>query len=143
MTFAQAQGLFRNHKNYETACTYLVVASQRKVDEATNQDALFDAVGEVASWLSASDEHLLAFEVAKKATDLASNKKPATLVRSTWAARDQEPRNDDPRAKRGEQARSPNWGMVCLSAFSDFGFVKWHMSTDSLPVALPSKSEEL
>ena len=69
MTFDQAQGMFRTHKTYETACTYLVVASQRKAVEATNPDTFFNAVGEVASWLSASDEHLLAFEAAKtKAT---------------------------------------------------------------------------
>ena len=65
MTFAQAQGMFRTHKTYETACTYLVVASQRKADEATT---FFNAVGEVASWLSAPDEHLLAFEAAKTKT---------------------------------------------------------------------------
>jgi hypothetical protein len=69
MTFDQAQRMFRFHKTYETACTYLVVASQRKADEATNPEALFNVIGEVASWLSASDEHLLAFEAAKtKAT---------------------------------------------------------------------------
>ena len=69
MTFDQAQGILRTHKTYETACTYLVVASQRKAVEATNPDTFFNAVGEVASWLSASDEHLLAFEAAKtKAT---------------------------------------------------------------------------
>jgi hypothetical protein len=60
MTFDQAQGMFRTHKTYETACTYLVVASQRKAVEANNPDTFFNAVGEVASWLSASDEHLLA-----------------------------------------------------------------------------------
>jgi len=57
MTFDQAQEMFRTHKTYETACTYLVVASQRKAVEATNPDTFFNAVGEVASWLSASDEH--------------------------------------------------------------------------------------
>ena len=55
----------RTHKTYETACTYLVVASQQKTDEATT---FFDAVGEVASWLSAPDEHLLAFKAAKTKT---------------------------------------------------------------------------
>ena len=65
MTFDQAQGMFRTHKTYETACTYLVVAFKRKADEATNRDTFFNAVGEVASWLSAPDEHLLAFEAAK------------------------------------------------------------------------------
>jgi hypothetical protein len=69
MTFDQAQGMFRTHKTCETACTYLVVASERKAIEAANPDAFFDAVGEVASWLSASDEQLLAFEAANaKAT---------------------------------------------------------------------------
>ena len=68
MTFDQAQRMFRTHKTYETACTYLVVASQRKAVEATNPDTFFNAVGEVASWLSASDEHLLAFEAAKTKT---------------------------------------------------------------------------
>jgi hypothetical protein len=67
MTFAQAQGMFRTYKTYETACAYLVVASQRKADEATT---FFNAVGEVASWLSAPDEHLLAFEAAKTKTAL-------------------------------------------------------------------------
>ena len=65
MTFDQAQRMFRTYKTYEMACTYLVVASQRKAVEATNPDALFNAVGEVASWLSACDEHLLALEAAK------------------------------------------------------------------------------
>ena len=69
MTFAQAQGMFRTHKTYETAYTYLAVASQRKAVRATNPDTFFNAVGEVASWLGASDEQLLAFEAAKtKAT---------------------------------------------------------------------------
>jgi hypothetical protein len=69
MTFDQAQGIYRTHKTYETAYTYLAVASQRKAIKATNPDAFFNAVGEVASWLSASDEQLLAFEAAKiKAT---------------------------------------------------------------------------
>ena len=65
MTFDHAQAMFRTHKTHETACTYLFVASQRTEDEATHQEALFNAVGEVASWLSASDEDLLAFEVVK------------------------------------------------------------------------------
>jgi hypothetical protein len=69
MTLDQAQGMFRTHKTYETAYTYLAVASQRKAVKATNPDTFFNAVGEVASWLSASDEQLLAFEAAKtKAT---------------------------------------------------------------------------
>jgi hypothetical protein len=69
MTLDQAQGMFRTHKTYETAYTYLAVASQRKAVKATNPDTFFNAVGEVASWLSASDEQLLAFEAVKtKAT---------------------------------------------------------------------------
>src|SRR4249920_994857 len=54
MTFDQAQGMFHTHKTYETAYTYLAVASQRRVVKATNPDRFFNAVGEVASWLSAS-----------------------------------------------------------------------------------------
>jgi hypothetical protein len=65
MTFAQAQGMLRSHKTYETACTCPAVASQRKADKATT---FFNAVGEVASWLSASDDQLLAFEAAKTKT---------------------------------------------------------------------------
>ena len=65
MTFDQAQGVFRTHRTYETAYTYLAITSQRKAVKATNPDTFFNAVGEVASWLSASDEHLLAFEAAK------------------------------------------------------------------------------
>jgi len=68
MTFDHAQCTFRTSKNYDTACTYLVIASQRKADGAIGQDTLFSAVGEVASWLSASDEHLLGFEAAKTTT---------------------------------------------------------------------------
>jgi hypothetical protein len=113
MTFDQVQGMFRTHKTYETACTYLVVASQRQANEAINQDALFNAVGEVASWLSASDEHLLAFEVAKKATAWASNKGPATLVRQpAWfkAAREQDLRSDDQRVKAWRPGTIPQLG---------------------------------
>jgi len=58
MTFDQAQGMFRTHKS----------ASQRKAVKATNPDTFFNAVGEVASWLSASDAQLLAFEAAKTKT---------------------------------------------------------------------------
>ena len=65
MTFAQPKECSASHKTYETACKYLVVASQRKADEAT---MFFNAVGEVASWLAAPDEHLLAFEAAKTKT---------------------------------------------------------------------------
>ena len=65
MTFDQAQELFRTYKTCRTACTYLAVASQRKTDEAISKDTFFNVVGEVANWLSASDEHLFGFEVAK------------------------------------------------------------------------------
>jgi hypothetical protein len=65
MTFDQAQESFRTCKTCGTACTYLAVASQRKTDEAICKDTFFNVVGEVANWLSASDEHLLGFEVAK------------------------------------------------------------------------------
>jgi hypothetical protein len=69
MTFDQAQGTFRTHKNYETACTYLVIAAQRKANDAIGKDMFFDAVGEVANWLAASDTHLLRFEAAKATAD--------------------------------------------------------------------------
>ena len=65
MTFDQAQESFRTYKTCTTACTYLAVASQRKTDEAISKDTFFNVVGEVANWLSASDEHLFGFEVAK------------------------------------------------------------------------------
>jgi hypothetical protein len=65
MTFDQAQESFLTYKTCRTACTYLAVASQRKTDEAISKDTFFNVVGEVANWLSASDEHLLGFEVAK------------------------------------------------------------------------------
>lgn len=65
MTFDQAQESFRTYKTCTTACTYLAVASQRKMDEAISKDTFFNVVGEVANWLSAPDEHLFGFEVAK------------------------------------------------------------------------------
>jgi hypothetical protein len=49
----------------EKTCTYLAVASQRKADEAISKNAFFNVIGEVANWLSASDEHLLGLEIAK------------------------------------------------------------------------------
>jgi hypothetical protein len=67
MTFDQAQESFRTYKTCRTACTYLAVASQQQTDEAINKDTFFNVVGEVANWLSASDEDLLGFEVAKAA----------------------------------------------------------------------------
>jgi hypothetical protein len=65
MIFDQAQESFRTYKTCTTACTYLSVASQQKTDEAISKDTFFNAVGEVANWLSASDENLFGFEVAK------------------------------------------------------------------------------
>ena len=89
MTFDQAQGMFRTHKTYETAYRYLAVASQRKAVKATNPDTFFNAVGEVASWLSASDAQLLAFEAArtKGSACLAGRSNPTTgLVQSGESA---------------------------------------------------------
>jgi hypothetical protein len=51
VTFDQAQRMFRQHRTYETACTYLDIASQRKEDETIGKDTFFNAVGEVANWL--------------------------------------------------------------------------------------------
>ena len=89
MTFDQAQGMFRTHKTYETAYRYLAVASQRKAVKATNPDTFFNAVGEVASWLSASDAQLLAFKAArtKSSACLAGRSNPTTgLVQSGESA---------------------------------------------------------
>jgi hypothetical protein len=58
MTFDQAQGTFRRRKSCETACAYLAIASRRKADATISTDTLFNAVGEVANWLSAPDEQL-------------------------------------------------------------------------------------
>ena len=82
MTIDQAQGMFHTHKTYETAYRYLAVASQRKAVKATNPDAFFNAVGEVASWLSASDAQLLAFEAArtKGSACLARRSNPMTAL---------------------------------------------------------------
>src|SRR4249920_98862 len=81
MTFDQAQGMFHTHKTYETAYRYLDVASQRKAVKATNPDTFFNAVGEVASWLSASDAQLLAFEAARtKGSACLAYNDPAKMV---------------------------------------------------------------
>ena len=82
MTLDQAQGMFRTHKTYETAHRYLAVASQRKAVKATSPDAFFNAVGEVASWVSASDAQLLAFEAArtKGSACLARRSNPMTAL---------------------------------------------------------------
>ena len=65
MTFDQAQETFHTYKTCRTACIYLALASERKAHEAISNDSFFSVVGEVANWLSASDEHLLGFEIAK------------------------------------------------------------------------------
>jgi hypothetical protein len=62
MTFDQAQEAFREHKTSKTADAYLVNALHDKADKAIGDDTFFNAVGEVASWLSASDEQLQALE---------------------------------------------------------------------------------
>jgi hypothetical protein len=65
MTFDQSQHSFRGHKTCETAGAYLDNAVHYKADDTIGDDTFFDAVGEVASWLSASDEHLRGFEAVK------------------------------------------------------------------------------
>jgi hypothetical protein len=62
MTFDQSQDAFRGHKTFGAAAAYLDNASHYKADNAIGDDAFFNAVGEVASWLSASDERLAGFE---------------------------------------------------------------------------------
>jgi len=74
MTFDQAQATFRTHKNHKTDCIYLAVASRRKAAPAISKDTFFDAVGEVASWLSTSDEHLLDFEVLRQKVPFISHR---------------------------------------------------------------------
>jgi hypothetical protein len=66
MTFDQAKVSFRVSKNYETACAYLAATSQGKA--AIDPHAFFDAVGEVANWLSAPDKHLFGFGAASAIT---------------------------------------------------------------------------
>ncbi len=65
MTFDQSQDAFRGHKTCETADAYLDRAFHYKADYTIGDDIFFNAVGEVASWLSASDEHLRGFEAVK------------------------------------------------------------------------------
>ena len=62
MTFDQAKEAFRQHKTCESADAYLHNAVHHK---AADLMALFNAVGEVASWLSASDQQLRSFEAVK------------------------------------------------------------------------------
>jgi len=65
MTFDQAQDAFRKHKTYTTADVYLDNVTRYQAGDAIGDGILFDAVGEVASWLSASDEHLRGLEAVK------------------------------------------------------------------------------
>lgn len=70
MTFDQAQDAFRKHKTYKTADVYLDNATRYQAGDAIGDGILFDAVGEVASWLSASDEHLRGLEAVKASTSV-------------------------------------------------------------------------
>ena len=65
MTFDQSQDAFRRHKTFEEAAAYLGNASHYKADNAIGDDTFFNAIVEVASLLSASDEHLRGFEAVK------------------------------------------------------------------------------
>ena len=65
MTFDQSQDAFRGHKTCKTAGAYLDNAFHYQADEAIGDGTFFNAVGEVASWLSASDELLRGFEAVK------------------------------------------------------------------------------
>ena len=65
MTFDQAQEAFREHKTSKTADAYLENALHDKADKAIGDDTFFYAVGEVACWLSASDECLQGFDAVK------------------------------------------------------------------------------
>ena len=65
MTFDQSQDAFREHKTCDAADAYLDNAFHHKADDTIGDDTFFNAVGEVASWLSASDETLRGFEAVK------------------------------------------------------------------------------
>jgi len=65
MTFDQAKEAFREHKTCESADAYLHNAVLHKAADLIGAQALFSAVGEVASWLSASDQQLRSFEAVK------------------------------------------------------------------------------
>jgi len=65
MTFDQAKEAFREHKTCESADAYLHNAVHHKAADLIGAQALFNAVGEVASWLSASDEKLRGLEAVK------------------------------------------------------------------------------
>ena len=51
MTFDQAKEAFREHKTCESADAYLHNAVLHKAADLIGAQALFNAVGEVASWL--------------------------------------------------------------------------------------------
>ena len=65
MTFDQAKEAFREHKTCESADAYLHNAVHHKAADLIGAQALFNAVDEVASWLSASDQQLRSFEAVK------------------------------------------------------------------------------
>jgi hypothetical protein len=65
MTFDQAKEAFREHKTCENADAYLHNAVHHKAADLIGSQALFNAVGEVASWLAASDQQLQSFEAVK------------------------------------------------------------------------------
>jgi len=65
MTFDQAKAAFREHKTCRNADAYLDHAVHFKAVDLIGEDALFNAVGEVASWLAASDRQLRSFEAVK------------------------------------------------------------------------------
>ena len=65
MTFDEAKNVFRVHKTWRTATAYLDNAFPCKSGDTTGEEVLFDAIGEVADWLSASEQHLRGLEAAK------------------------------------------------------------------------------
>ena len=65
MTFDQAKEAFRKHKTCKSADAYLDRAVHHKAADLIGPQALFNAVGEVASWLAASDQQLQSFEAVK------------------------------------------------------------------------------
>jgi hypothetical protein len=65
MTFDQAKEAFRERKTCESADAYLHNAVHHKAADLIGAQALFSAVGEVASWLAASDQQLQSFEAVE------------------------------------------------------------------------------
>ena len=76
MTFAQTRQAFRLRKTCESANAYLEQSAALKTAKAIDEETFFNAVGEVANWLSASDECLRAFEAAKAKVALRSPPNP-------------------------------------------------------------------